>query len=266
MSASRWALSLFFIGHLSSIGLASLPQAARPAAVGPARHPLDDSIAGILTPVVDRGAKIVAGFAATCLAATRPLRRFTAVYVKVTGLGQIWNMFSSPWTENRYARLRYYVAPSQAANVQNTRPAWMATEMVFPELREENRVHLVRSYRAAARDKAFLAAVEAASRKPSLTGLPPDLAPVVRYFANRYRRDHLAAGERIVRTEVWLGTSPVRSRGSSGDRQTQEARRRALIEAYDGPFEEVVERDTYPPIHATEMQEDIVWQLEFFEE
>ena len=145
MSASRWALSLFLICHLTSIALASLPPVVRPNAVGSPRHPTDDSIAKVLTPVVDRGARVVASFTATLSTASRPLRRFTALYIRTTGIGQTWNMFSRPWTENRYARLRYYVAPSYASRVQNVRPVWMATELVFPALRADDRMHLVRA-------------------------------------------------------------------------------------------------------------------------
>ena len=267
MSASRWALSLFLICHLTSIVLASLPPVVRPNAVGPPRHPTDDSIAKVVTPVVDRGARVAASFTASLSMAIRPLRRLTALYIRATGIGQTWNMFSRPFTENRYARLRYYVAPSYASKVQGVRPMWMATELVFPALRADERMHLLRAYRAFARDKAFLSSIEASPRRASsLSELPSDLVPVVRYFANRYRQDYLAPGERIVRTEVWLGTSPIRSRGSRGDPLSNDARRLALTDSYTGPVEQTVRLEDYPPTHAVEMQEDLTWRLEFFEE
>ena len=262
MSASHWALSLFFVCHLTSISLASLPPARRPDSIE-LRHPTGDLLAAVFTPVLDRGAKVFSGFHLTLLAGARPVRPLTAAYVKATGLRQNWNMFSRPWTDNRYARLRYYVA-SHASKVTGGKPSWMATEIVFPKLRQADRRHLVRSYRAFARDKAFMTAMEGLSPQRSLSEFPSDLVPVVRYLADRFRQDHLVAEERIVRTELWLGTSPLRPRASGVDSRTQDAN--ALIESYDGPVEAAVLLDTYLPIHATETQEEVVWQLEFFEQ
>jgi len=263
MSATRWAVSLFLIWHITSISLASLPPAARPDAIGPARHPTDDPIAEMLTPALDRAAKTISGFNAVLSAAIRPLRRLTAIYVRATGLRQNWNMFTRPWPDNRYARLRYYVA-SHASKAEDAKPTRMATEIVFPKLQREQRAHLLQSYRAFAEDKAFMTAVEGISPERSLAELPSDLVPTVRYFSNRYRRNHLASEERIVRTEVWLGRSPLRRPGAGIDPQA-EGRTLALIESYGGPVEEAVKFGTYPPIHAIETQGDIVWRLEFFD-
>ncbi len=266
MPASRWALSLFLVCHLISITLSSLPPAASLDTIGSARHPIDDPIARVVTPILDRGARIASRLSVTLLSMTRPIQPLTAAYVKATGLRQNWNMFSRPWTENRYARLRYYVASPQISKTQDARPVWMATEMVFPELRQEDRFHVVRSYRAFAWDKAFMTAMEGSSRRLIPAKVPSDLVPFIRYFANRYRRRYLATGERIVRTEVWLGTSPVRPRGSGMDSEAQAARQLALIESYGGPIEEAVELGVSSPVHSTEMQQDIVWRLEFVEE
>jgi hypothetical protein len=265
MSWSRWALSLFLVCHLSLIGLASLPPEVRQSSTGAPRYSIDDPIASVLTPVVDKSANVVASLTSNSRAIIRRARRLSARYVSATGLGQTWNMFSRPWTENRYARLRYYVAPSQATKGRQARPAWMATEMVFPALQTDDRRHFLRSFRAFPRDKAFFSSMETSLSRSSRTEFPADLAPVVRYFGDRFRRGHLVDGEHIVRTEVWLGASPIRARGLHGDPQAHDARQRALTESYARVVEQVA-GPGYPALHAIEMQEDIVWRLEFFEQ
>jgi hypothetical protein len=181
------------------------------------------------------------------------------------GLGQTWNMFSSPWTEHRYARLRYYVASPQSSKAQGATPTRMATEMVFPILRVDERMHLLRAYRAFAWDKAFISAIQESVRERPTSGLPSALAPVIRFFANRFKRQHLVSGEHLVRVEVWLGRSPLRQRGSSPKRLPDGAGL-SLTHASAGSVEEAVSPTDYPPLNAIEIQEDIVWRLEYLDE
>src|SRR5687768_6569529 len=141
MSAPRWALSLIFIVHITSITLASLP----PGDSHEVRLVRSDggTNSSMLTPVFDRSARMVSRVFDAMSPTLRPLRQAAAVYVNMTGLGQNWNMFSRPWTENRYARLRFYVS-----SLEQSEPTRTATQTIFPLLRQENRFDLLRSYRS----------------------------------------------------------------------------------------------------------------------
>lgn len=257
MSAPRWTLSLLFIVHVTSITLASLPPPAGSQAVRLV-HSDGDSVSSMLTPVFDRGARMVSTVFDALSPTLRPLRKAAAIYVNVTGLGQNWNMFSRPWTENRYARLRFYISASD-----QTDPTRTATQTIFPLLRQHHRFDVLRSYQSFAWDKAFMTAMERYSSRPAGPGVPPEVAPIVRHFADRYRRDHLKAGQRIVRTEVWLGASPVRRQEVL---KASEQPKNKGAYAYDDPAEAMVEPGVYRVIHATETQDDISWRLEFIDE
>src|SRR5438105_2540726 len=130
MSRSRIGISVFLIGHLTAITIAALPDPDRLNKVGAARHPTDDRLAALVTPILDR---FTAGFARIPVALsriTRPLHRPVGFYVGITGLGQYWAMFKEPPPYDRYFRVRYYVgSPS--------RPTWTARELVYPAHRED---------------------------------------------------------------------------------------------------------------------------------
>src|SRR5204863_6078287 len=114
---------------------------------------------------------------------------------------------------DRYFRVRYYVgSPS--------RPTWTARELVYPAHREDQ-VRVLTSFRDSYEDKAFeIAYNEFYTHRDAKTirddtrssELPPDLAPIARYFARRFQDTHLLPDERLVRVEVWHGTAPTPAR------------------------------------------------------
>lgn len=262
-------MSAFVGWHLFAILLGALPPPERlsnfpprdkPSALGPgfdaATTWFDRTAAGLLT--VPRVVWKV----------TRPVQRAAARYRDLAGIGQSWAMFSNPPQYDEYVRTRYYVQPPRGRT-------WMVTELVSPALRED-RVRLVESYRASYQDKAIAIMLAAfyAHRKADLikpdtatSQLPNDLAPIARYFSSRYARTSLeGTGARIVRTEVWAGRAATPALGVRRDDTAFTTRLAALQAYYEGPVDERLNVRPYPPYHGGELEADINWVLEYFEE
>ena len=94
--------------------------------------------------------------------------------------------------------------------------------------------------------------------------LPDDLAPIGRYFARTFQRRYLdGRGERIVRTEVWIGSAatPAWENPSIGSKL---AERMAALQAYwEGPVEQRLRVPARPPYHGLEREAGINWVLEY---
>jgi len=268
MSPVRWALSLFFVWHVTAIGLGSLESPGVVLPVGSPRHPENDRLAAALTPRLDRFAAVVQRLPRLILRVARPLQPFYGRYLQITGVSQSWKMFSNPPEVHQYLRVRYYIGP-----MDDPEPVWTATELVLPTQREDQ-VRLLSAYWASSRDKAFTSALQRFHQnrdnrllKPDTrsTELPDDLAPVARYFARRFQRVALRKDERILRSEVWYGIAPMPGPGMEIDRLRADARLEILREYYQGPVENHLGRPDYPPYHAVQEEADITWFLEYFE-
>jgi hypothetical protein len=271
MSGIRWVVSGFILWHLIALSIGALPNPQRLPPVGAARHPTDDRIAAVITPGLDAVAAAAFEVVETLWTITRPLHGAANTYLSITGLAQRWNMFSNPPTVDQYLRVRYYVGRTDLRELEE-QPVWTATELVLPAHREDQ-VRVAQSYRDSFRDKAMAIALEDFFRRrpaslirrdTSSTELPDDLAPIGRYFGQRFQRAYLRPNERIVRTEIWYGTVPNPKRGSPS---TTPAARVAAINAYhSAPVESPRGIVDYPPYHAREKELDIQWVLEYFEE
>jgi hypothetical protein len=262
MTKSRCVVSAFIAWHLVSIGLSSLPAASWLERA--------DQPAGAF-PLVTRTADVTSAGIATAAAALRrtamwALGKPVRGYVSLTGLSQHWAMFWNPPQFDRYWRVRYYL------ETPGGRP-WTATELVGPAHRED-RVRLFQSYRDSYRDKAFEIALDEffKRREPGLIApgtraqeLPDDLAPIARFFARRFASG-LADGERIVRTEVWVGTVANKAVGGPVNAAAVLQRRVVLLSYAEGPVEERLAVRPYPPYHAVEKEGDIAWLLEYYEQ
>ena len=176
-------------------------------------------------------------------------------------------MFSNLPPFDRYWRVRYYVQPAGG------RP-WTATELIGPA-HPEDRIRLIQSFRDSFQDKALELATAGFNRnrrpeaiKPdSRPGdLPGDLAPIGRYFARRFASARLRGpDERIVRTEVWIGTIDNPPPGQPPDEAARMTRWAALRAYEGGPVEDHLRVRPYPPYHGVEEEADIRWVLEYFE-
>lgn len=269
MSRSHWVLSGLLILHLGAVALGAIPTPSTLRQIPPPRHPTDDLLAAYLTPSVDRGAALVYRAASTVWRAMAPLSQFARLYLRSMGLGQQWAMFWEPPKQDEYVRLRYYVG-----RPNETRAAWTATELVFPEGRDDE-LRLVRAYWTKPRDKSVFSALDLflRQRKPTALGadtdpndLPADLRPVCRYFGRRFQDRYLTTGERVLRTEVWFGTAPVSPRGVSEDPSILDARLDTLRRYYAGPIEDHVLDDAGSPLNAVERESDVTWVLEYYEQ
>ena len=262
MTKSRWVVSAFIAWHLVSIGLSSLPTASWLERADQPAGPF---------PRVARSADVISGGVATSAAALRQtamwgLGKPVRSYVTLTGLGQHWSMFWNPPQYDRYWRARYYVERPGG------RP-WTATELIGPAHRED-RVRLFKSYRDSYRDKAFEIALEEffKRRKPGAIApgtrpqeLPDDLAPIARFFGRRFASG-LTEAERIVRTELWVGTVGNKPIGQPVNGAAVLQRRAALLGYAEGPVEERLAVRPYPPYHGVDREGDIDWVLEYYEQ
>jgi hypothetical protein len=201
------------------------------------------------------------------------MRRAFDTYLALTGLGQNWKMFSSPSSDHRYLRARYYVGLRVESGAGAGDPLWTATELILPAHREDQ-LRFLQSYRDSFRDKALAVALERfyTARDVSLVRrdtkseeLPDDLAPIARYFARRFEGVMLRSDERVLRTEIWSGTAPMPPPGSTPNQTLTEARLAVLRKYYEGPVQNHFGRPVYPVYHRAEREADISWTLEYFE-
>ena len=234
--------------------------------VAPPRYPTTDFLSASLTPFVDRGAAYVYGASSFLWRALAPLPRFSRMYLQSMGLGQQWTMFWDPPKQDEYVRLRYYVARQN-----ETHAGWTATELVFPEGRDDE-FRLVRAFWTKPRDKSVFAALDSFIRRRNAMGLeretdpqklPNDIQPVVRYFTRRFQSRYLTNDERVIRIEVWFGTAQVPPPGVVEDPAILADRLDALQRYYAGPIENPIPSGTAPSINTAERETDIVWFLEY---
>jgi hypothetical protein len=272
MSAKRWALSFFFIWHVTAIALGSLQSPGAVVPVGLPRHPDNNVIAAGVTPALDRIASGLAPIPAAINRAAGPVRTFAAAYLEVTGVAQSWKMFSNPPQVFQYLRVRYYIG-RRGDGRRSALPVWTATELVLPAHREDE-IRMVRGYWDGFRDKAMTSALQRFQNgrsdrliKPDTKSseLPDDIAPIARYFARRFQHDALTPDERILRTEIWYGISSIPPPGESLDPNRLAARRSLLRKYYEGPIENHFGTPVYPAYRSTEDEADIRWFLEYFE-
>jgi hypothetical protein len=265
----RRLIAIFLGWHLFAISIAALPPPNRLSHFPP-RDPsaaLNPVYYG-MTVALDTAARGTEVVEKVIWRSTRPLHRAITYYLRLTGLSQTWSMFASPPSYAQYMRVRYYVQPQQGR-------LWAATELVLPGHRED-RVRTVQSFRDSYRDKALAVAMsrfydrrKADLIKPDTRPeqLPQDLAPVARYFAKRFTRQHVARdGERVIRTEVWIGTAPIPPLGTAAAADARLDRALVLQTYYDGPIEHRLNVPPYPPYHGGEREADIGWVLEYYEE
>src|ERR1044071_2657452 len=237
----RRVTAIFIAWHLFAISVAALPPPSRLSHFPP-RDPSSSQNALFyrVTVALDTAARGVEAVERGLWWLTHPLHPAVTYYLAVTGLNQNWSMFANPPTSAQYMRVRYYVQPDGGR-------AWVATELVLPSGRED-RVRTVQSFRDSYRDKAIAVSIGRFNdrRKASLVApdtrpeqLPPALAPIARYFSREFARKYLTAGnERIVRTEVWIGTAPIPRIGTTLDDEARLDRAVALQAYYDGPIEQ----------------------------
>ena len=262
-------IAAFLAWHLFAISVAALPPPNRlshfpPRDPSTALNPVFYRITLALDAVA-YGTEVVESAA---WRATRPLHRAITYYLRLTGLGQTWSMFANPPTYAQYMRVRYYVRSPAGRE-------WVATELVLPANRED-RTRTFQSFRDSYRDKALGVAIgrfydrrrrELIAPNTRPEQLPTDLAPIARYFSREFARTHLAGGnERVVRTEVWVGTAPIPRLGDELDEADRLERAVVLQAYYDGPIEQRINVPLYPPYHAGEREADIGWVLEYYEE
>jgi hypothetical protein len=151
----------------------------------------------------------------------------------------------------------------------------MATELIMPA-HHEDEVRMFQSYRDSYFDKAvaiaeadFYRKRRAALIRPDTqpTELPDALAPILRYFARRFEKTRLSGkGQRIVRTELWIGHAPTAPLGGSPNEAALAERMSTIHDYYDGPVEQRINVPPFPPYHVGEREADILWVLEYFEE
>jgi hypothetical protein len=265
----RRLIALFLAWHLLAISVAALPPPSRlshfpprdpSAALNPLFYRITLALDSVARPVefVERGVWRL----------TRPLHRPITYYLRLTGLGQTWSMFANPPSSAQYMRVRYYVHTTAGRT-------WVATELVLPSNREDQ-VRSFQSFRDSYRDKALSVAISRFQehRKPGLIvpqtrpeELPTDLAPVARYFERQFARTHLdAAGDRVIRTEVWVGMAPIPPIGQAGNEEERLERAEVLQTYYDGIVEQRINTPPVPPYHAGDREADISWVLEYYEE
>jgi hypothetical protein len=265
----RRLVALFLGWHLFAISVAALPPASR-ASNFPPRDPsaaLNPSFHQ-LTLLFDAAARAADAVERVIRWGTRPLRPLATSYLRLTGLSQTWSMFANPPTTAQYMRVRYYVQPREGRE-------WAATELVWPTNRED-RLRTFQSFRDSYRDKALAVAVARFydRRKTDVIrpdtqpdDLPNDLAPVARYFTKRFAAGYITNdGDRVVRTEIWIGNAPIPRLGTSASEDARLARAEALQAYYDGLIEHRLQVPPRPPYHGGEREADIGWLLEYFEE
>ncbi len=287
----RWTLSIFLVCHLAALAVAAVPSPndlrlavglgsseERPwasnleGAPSAADEPTDDAVSARVRPLFDAAGDVVVAVARHAWRLTAFARPFTDRYVDSLGLSQTWNMFANPPRGSEYLRFRYYSVADAAGDNQLLT---LATELVFPAA-PSTEPRLVRAYWESHRDKAISNALSAYFRArlrlPDAGRVPPSaddpvlddalsrsFLPVVRYFSERYAREHLRTGDRLVRTEAWYGWATSRARGDV--RIAPRARAAAVGRYYGGLTEERVPRPIFQKIDSVEREADLLWML-----
>src|ERR1043165_2576707 len=103
----------FVVWHLTAIVLGAIPPSSRlsnfperntPGVLGPA---VDTVTFGL-----DRVTRAIFIVPRALLWLPRPIQPLAGWYLRMTGLGQSWAMFSNPPQYDQYVRTRHYVQPS----------------------------------------------------------------------------------------------------------------------------------------------------------
>jgi hypothetical protein len=265
MTGRQWILSGLIVWHVSAVLLRAIPDPGALPPFVPVQR--TDGWRGAVTALVDSAAAAWAPVPQAVGSLLRPLRKPFDFYTTLTAQGQSWAMFSNPPVVDEYLRVRYYVLPSSGR-------LWMATQLVWPA-HPEYRVRLLQSFRDSYLDKIFSVASSEfyAHRKRDLIRpdtrpqeLPDDLAPIARYYSRVFAKQLRNRGDRVVRTEVWVGTAPNAPPGHRLPEAVLHARRVLLEEYYDGIVEQRFNVPPYPPYHGVEQETDIKWLLEYYEE
>ena len=265
----RVVLVVFVVCHLVAITLGALPPQDQLSNFPERTTPSPLGVWGdSVTSGFDTLARALIQIPKALWWVSTPIQPLARWYRRVTSLGQSWAMFSDPPHVDRYMRTRYYIHPRQGRQ-------WMATELVMPAHRED-RVRLLQSYRDSHQDKAMEIALMGFERRRKDSAiapgtrpeeLPDDLAPIGRYFARRFERGALAgSGDRIVRIEVWRGIAETHNFGEAVDTKKLSHRHEALEVYYEGPVERRLNVPPFPPYHGGEVEADIQWILEYYEE
>lgn len=269
MSASRWVISVFLLWHLTALVITAVPAPNRLPAQSPVDQVVANPVAGRFAPVLSRAAGWLPGVSSLIRRFVGPIERPASIYMTALGLAQDWRMFSNPPLTDEYMRLRYYVGTGRSTNA-----SWSALELVEPAQREDQ-VRLLQSYRDSYLDKALAVALQnfqehARQRSVGTHAHPPhppdDLTPIARYFARRFARSNLVAGERVVRTEVWYGWAPNPPPGKELSPEERGLRLAVLRDYYAGPVQERGAISAYPSFGATEHEADITWVLAYTEQ
>jgi len=258
----RKLVSAFIVWHLIATVTAAMPSGTW---VGRASGATPNAI----TRFLDRSAAAIIGAIADGRATSnRVIGKPVEMYVSLTGLGQRWGMFSTPWEFDRYWRIRYYVRTSGGG-------IWSSTEVLAPA-QFNGGIRLVQSFRDSFRDKAIELATQDFGRRRRADAirpdarpqdLPDDLAPIARYFARRFVAERLdPRRDRLVRTEIWVGSVDNAPPGRAPDDASRSVRA-ALLQTYaSGPVDNRLPPLRYAPYQGVENEADIRWLLEYFEE
>jgi hypothetical protein len=270
MSPSRWLVSLFVTWHVSAMVIGAIPTSdAFPLKVE-VRHPSGNVLVATLTPLLDSIAEAAMPHVMALWRASLPARAIVDPYLQGLGFNERWTMFANPPANDDYVRIRFYVG-SKGSDPRATR---VVTQLIFPAHRED-RVRLFQSFRDSYRDRAVATTLEHVHRglfraeSPS----PPSEAesrehyfPLARHFSRVFEQG-LRPGERVIRTEIWHGTSENLPPGRA---ELARARRAslmfALAEYYAGPIEEVPLSGGYPRYFDSRTEDDIVWTMEYVDD
>ena len=259
MSRTTVVVALF-AWHLFAVGLSSIPSPTDPSRRDNSELP-DVSLSRAVGPVLDRFDAAWNTGLEPLWRMVAPIRRLTTAYTRMIGLEQRWNMFQEPPEDDQYIHLRYYVKTGARSVVRVDR------EMVFPAEREDrfwwiNWAHHEEKAVRNAR-QAFSRALTSLEHVNRVEDLPPQLAPVLRYYAGRHRT-RLLATESLIRAELWLGWARVPPPGQ--DQAETTSRRLDVLRDYlDDPRTAWTALGNYPPLGSSERESDILWTLAYYE-
>lgn len=263
MSITRWLLSAWFCFHLVAVALTAIPdpdQFQPPSLNRTAAGPLTARVA----PVLEASATAVFDLTNGAWHLLRPVKTLTDTYVTSIGLLDEWQMFWNPSRRDQYLRVRFHVRAAEPGTGED----WSATELVLPE-HPPGAVRGLRAFRTKPREKAIDSAIERFLRRNGrapgrpAASAPDDLAPVSRYFAERFRRERLTSADELARIELWVGSSPNPAPGA-GDAPASAERLAVLERYYEAPFGRLP-AVAYARPGDTEVESDITWSLVFVE-
>jgi hypothetical protein len=247
MSGSQWAAPLACCLYSVAMLVAALPS---PQELRLANAPTAET-REVFT-ALDRAAVAVETAGAWLSRTVEPLRVISRPYVG-TGLGQNWNMFSTPATFDEYVRLEYVVRRfGPRADERHV------FELVFPA-HVESQVRLWHRYR----DKAIhnsLEAFFAARASADTASAGRHLEPLVRYFTNRLRASPALRDQDVVQTRVWYGVAENPGPGSVANPDLVR-RRAAVLAEYDRGSMRPEARRSRSSTGGQDVEQDIVWAM-----